>query len=480
MRESTQRLLLVMILGAAAAGCASMPTPQVLAPTDGVSAKQATSLGQASGSVVDVLTTGGEETYLVLESVAGGALTGKPFDPVSAQYAGDRNITIPLDETALVYYVEPASPTPAHADAAKAVSAGEARLRLPVKNSYPELAAAGPSESKLSCAELDVALSRTEAVRWFARNEGLMGYTPAQVVAHHAATTAIVIGVTVVFVAAAAGGGGGSFNFSSGPSTPTFQSTPAGSLRGQVGDDQLRWAITAADARIAGLLHLKRDKGCPARSTLVDDQSDLQMSQQFDALREESQKLSGIALLHEQTRQLDMLGPRPLPQGSLGDCSAFHCDNSVEQGETAVIVAELHRRIPELADEHVQRIFGHAVWYGETASAYARGKMYSRHEAASGDIVIFDKSLVFVTVAEGEAGSAAGTPEPVRIPLADISSVAEGNFALNRWVVVHTRDGHAHYFALSGPPGAVLIDRQKTLAAVQLLQSDLQPLEHRN
>jgi hypothetical protein len=482
MRKSSLRLLLVMILGAAAAGCASMPTPKVLVPTDGVSAKQVTSLGQASGSVVDVLTTSGQETYLRLESVTSGALTGQPVDPVSAEYTADQSITIPLNETSLVYYVEPASPTPTHAGTAKPVPASEPGLAFPVKHSYPELPAAGPSEAKLSCADLDVALSRTEAIRWVARNEGLMGYTPAQVLAHHAATTAIVVGVTFLVVASAGGGsaggggfGGGGFSFS-GPA-PTHVAS-ASSLRSQVGDGQLRWAITAADVRVAGLLRIKRDKGCAGRSTLVDDESDLQMLQQFDALRDGPRKLSGIALLHEQTRLLDMLGPRPLPEGRLGDCGAFHCDNSVAQGETSVAVVELHRRVPELADEHVQQVFGNAVWYGETASAYARAMMHIKHQLAAGDIVIFDKSLVFVSAAPGESGSATGMPAPVRIPLADITAVDEGKFGLNRWVVVHTRDGHAHFFALLGSSGSPVIDRPKTLAAVQLLQSDLQLLGH--
>jgi hypothetical protein len=481
MRESTAKLLLVMVLGAAAAGCASMPTPKILVPTNGVSAEQVSSLGQASGSVVDVLSTDGEETYLLLESVTGGALTGRPIDVISRDAPEDRKITIPVNEAALVYYVKPASSAATRAAAAKAVPTGEPRPGFPVKNSYPELPSAGSSEAKLSCADLDAELSRTEAVRWFARNEGLMGYTPTQVLAHHAATTAIVIGVTVLVVGAAGGGGaagfgGGGFNFSG--SGPTVQPDPAGSLRDQVGAGQLRWAITAADVRVAGLLRIKRDKGCAGRSTLVDDASDLRLLQQFDGLREGAQRLSGVALLHEQTRLLDMLGPRPLPEGRLADCSAFHCDNSVDQGETSVTVVELRGRVPELADEHVQRIFGNAVWYGETASVYGRAKKHVKHQSVTGNIVIFDKSLVFVSDAPGESGSATGTPAPVRIPLADIASVDEGKFGLNRWIVVHTRDGHAQFFALSGSIGSPVVDRPKTLAAVQLLQSDLQLLGH--
>jgi hypothetical protein len=46
---------------------------------------------------------------------------------------------------------------------------------------------------------------------------------------------------------------------------------------------------------------------------------------------------------------------------------------------------------------------------------------------------------------------------------------------LNRWVEVRTRDGQAHFFALSAGQGAATsVDRPKMLAAVRLLQSDLQ------
>jgi hypothetical protein len=147
-----------------------------------------------------------------------------------------------------------------------------------------------------------------------------MGYTPGQELAHHAATTAIVAGVTLLIL----GGGSNGLPF---PASPRLNGDPTLSLRDQVGFETLRWGISAADVRAAGLLRIKRDNGCPEQSTLVDGESDLQILQQFDALRERtvSQKLSGVALLHEQTRLLDILGPRPLPEGSLADCATFQC-----------------------------------------------------------------------------------------------------------------------------------------------------------
>ena len=464
MRGSMLRWLLAIILGAGAAGCASLPEAKILVPKDRMSASQVDSLGHATGSVVDVLTTSGEETYLVLDSITDGAMNGKQFDPMTMRTV-EQNLSVPLDEASIIYYVEPAS---AHPDPAKAKAAVHPRLGLPVKISYPEVHSAGTDESKLSCGELDVALARTEAVRWFARNEGLMGYTPAQVMEHHAATTAEVIGITALVIMAAAGGGGGGFNLPGPP--PAMQSGAAISLRDEVGAGTLRWAITAADVRIAGLLRIKHDKGCAGRATLADDQSDLEVLRQFDALREAQKKLPEIALLHEQTRLLDLLAPRPLPDGWLADCGAFHCDNRVEHIDTEAIEADVRRQVPQLADEQVQQIFNKATWYGETSSVWSRAMMSARNEAPTGDIVIFDHSLVFDAALPNVS-----TPAAVRIRFADIVSVNEGGMGLNRWVEVRTRDGQAHFFALSAGQGAATtVDRPKMLAAVQLLQSDLQ------
>ncbi len=215
---------------------------------------------------------------------------------------------------------------------------------------------------------------------------------------------------------------------------------------------------------------ISRDQGCAGRATLADDQSDLEVLRQFDALREGQKKLPEIALLHEQTRLLDLLAPRPLPEGWLADCGAFHCDNRVEHIDTEAIEADVRRQVPQLADEQVQQIFNKATWYGETSSVWSRAMMSARNEAPTGDIVIFDHSLVFDAALPNVS-----MPAPVRIPFGDIVSVNEGGMGLNRWVEVRTRDGQAHFFALSAGQGAATsVDRPKMLAAVQLLQSDLQ------
>jgi hypothetical protein len=437
----------------------------MVVPAADTPARQIASLNRASGSVVDILTVGGRETHLLLQSVSDGVLTGHPVDLESAQPAADETLTIPFTETALLYYTEPAgAPKNTHA-------ADTGRLAFPAKYSYPELPSVGSAEKKYSCAQLDLELSRAEALRWFARNEGLMGYTPGQELAHHAVTTAIVVGVTFAIVAASAGGGtaGGFPNFS-GPPAP--QQDPRSSLRALAGDGTLRWAITAADVRVAGLLRLKRDRSCAARSTLTDAAGDLQILRQFDALQTGSapQKLSGVGLLHEQTRLLDSLGPRPLPDGSLGDCGAFHCDTRTDQSETSAPVVEAVRDMPELAQERVQRVFSHAVWFGEKPSVYGRAMSVVRNTSPTGNLVIFDKSLVFT----GSAGVA--PPVRIRISYTDVASVELGSFGPNRWVAVHTRDGQTHFFTLMQQGGG--LDRSQTRVAGLLLQSDLRAPGH--
>jgi hypothetical protein len=326
MREST-RLVLILLVATVAAGCSSVPAPRTFVPKEVVPAKQVAALGHASGSIIDVLTVSGEENYLLLKSVTDNGLTGDPIDPDSTEPVLDQSVTLPFNQAALIYYAEPRS-AGKHADILKAGG----RRPFPAKNSYPQLPAAGAAEQGLSCMQLEVELSRAEALRWFARNEGLMGYTPGQVLEHHAVTTAAV--VAVAFLVVAGGGYGGGIPNFSGP--PASQKDATRGLRDQVGYEQLRWAITAADSRIAGLLRIKRAKGCAGRSTLADD-SDLQILQQFDALGDGSatKKLSGVALLHEQTRLLDALGPRPLPEGMLADCGLYRCDNRTHPGESA-------------------------------------------------------------------------------------------------------------------------------------------------
>ena len=465
MRPSIRRNSVLLLL-ATAAGCSSLPAPKMLVPTANLSAHQVKSLGTASGSVVDILTVSGQEKYVLLGSVTDRAMTGQLFDRDSGAVPDD-SVTIPLSEAALLYYVEPADPS-------HKTHAAASRRAIPAKYSYPQLPSVGSAEKKLSCADLDVELSRAEALRWFARNEGQMGYTPAQVLAHHAATTAIVVGVTLVIVAAAGGGGaaGGSFPNFSGAQPPR---DPTGNLRSQVGDGALRWAITAADVRVAGLLRLKRDGACPERSTLVDGASDLHTLQQLDALQDRSPapRLSGIALLHEQTRLLDTLGPRALADGRLADCGAFHCDNSGDQGDTSGVVMVTVQLMPELAQEHVQHVFSHALWFGETQSSFARAMSQAEKKSPAGALIVFDQSLVFSGTAAGgpRAQTDPAPPLRIRIPFTDIASVEAGSSALNRWVAVHTRDGQTHFFALLQQSGN--LDRSQTRMAAALLQSDL-------
>ena len=123
-----------------------------------------------------------------------------------------------------------------------------------------------------------------------------------------------------------------------------------------------------------------------------------------------------------------------------------------------------------LPDEHVEQVFGHAVWYGETAGVMARARKWAKGGAPIGDIVVADKSLLFTISASDEGGRDAPA-QKVRIAYQDIEAFRLGTFGLNRWVVLRTKDGHEQYFAILKGDGVP--DRHATQAAVDLLRSKL-------
>jgi hypothetical protein len=440
MRAPTRRILMILLMTTVAAGCASVPGSRLLVPTDHISAKQIESVDRASGNVIDVLTVSGEEIFVLLDSAGNRVLTGQLVDTSSAQLPAGQQVTVPLDEAALVYYVAPASTAKQGHTAASGPP-----FKFPRKIAYPELPSVGAAERKFSCEQLDLALSRAEAVRWFARDEGLMAYTPGQELAHHAITTAIVAGVTfVVLASAAGGGGGGGWDFSD--HRPVFED-PASSLRDQVGEGELRWAINAADARIAGLLRIKRERDCAQKSTLVESAGDLQVLQRFDALHEgqAARKLSAAALLQEQTKLLDMLGPRPLPEGSLADCGLFHCP--ARAAEEAIPIEAPPER-PEAGRDYP---FVH--WYPGTDNI---SNLKTFETGMAVNFRVTETALVFQASSEGMSKSAKPmTRTQVRIPYDEIASIKfsehrmAGSILLHpSWIVVTRTDGRVDSFAV--------------------------------
>jgi hypothetical protein len=308
-----QCLLLLAIVCLSA--CSSMPAPKMVVASS-VEKEQVQALNKKMGAVADVLTVTGEEHYFVIETAADGTLGGHLVDPVQRSVLPDQDFRAPFDDIAVVYYVE--QPKSARA---KVPGTGQRRL-VPNKPAYPKLAMPGPREKNLSCDALGVDLARAEAVRWFARNQGAMGYTPEQAALRHATNAAEYTAITAIVLLALASGAAPNINFS-----PPQPLDPNRTLATQIGEENLRWSVTAADSRIIALLQLRRDRGCADRPTLTGF-SDLQNLVALDGLRQgrSAAHLSDQARMHEQTRLLDELGPLALPESSNRNCGVFfHC-----------------------------------------------------------------------------------------------------------------------------------------------------------
>jgi hypothetical protein len=306
--------LFLLLAIACLPACSSLPGPKMVIASS-AEKEQVQALNKKVGAVADVLTVSGEELFFVIEPKGDGTLGGQRIDPVQGYVVPDQDLSEPFDNIAVLYYIE--QPKPKHAR-----TEGQERRLVPNKPSYPKLGSPGLKEKNLSCDALGVELARAEAVRWFARNEGAMGYTAEQAALRHATNAAEYTAITALVLLVAASGATPNFNFS-----PPSRPDPNRSLAAQIGEENLRWSVTAADSRIIGLLKLRRDKGCADRPTLVLGASDLQNLAALEGLHQGSaQHLSEQARMHEQTRLLDELGPLALPESSNRDCGVlFHC-----------------------------------------------------------------------------------------------------------------------------------------------------------
>jgi len=297
--------------GALLGACSSIPEPKMLVASSS-NRQEVQALAAKSGAVADVLTINGEEHYIVIEPSADGTLGGQRVNPLAGRTIPGEDVIEPFDNLAIVYYLEQPRRRP------KPIAGFEDRRSIPNKFAYPKLSTPGGHEQGLACDALGVELARAEAVRWFARNEGVMGYTEQQAALRHVTNAAEYTAITVLVVLAIAAGGSPSF-----PTPPPPH--PNRSLKLQIGEENLRWSITHADARILGLLKLRRDKGCAEQPTLVDGNGDLQNLAALNGLVHDAavSHLSADARMHEQTRLLDELGPLPLPEGSNHPCGAL-------------------------------------------------------------------------------------------------------------------------------------------------------------
>lgn len=138
-----------------------------------------------------------------------------------------------------------------------------------------------PEDAALDCEQLDLAILKTDTVRWVIRDDGGTLETGKE------RTSRYVANVIVIPLSLPLGGG-------------------------YIGDHGSA-VLDAADRRILGLLRLKRDRACPPAATSEPGLTDLQMLQQLEPLMPEEGELDRAAL-DRRTALLDRLrAPRQAP-----------------------------------------------------------------------------------------------------------------------------------------------------------------------
>jgi hypothetical protein len=290
MRVSWVALVALIALSA----CSSLPATHVVLPSP-KSIVAMDKLSQMNGAVATVITVDGEEQMVFVERGEPGTLAGTGLvDPMF-----DRQMAWPYDSLALIYYTDPAS---AKLDPMK---------RLPVKDRYPELAAAGELERGLSCAQLDTELARAEALRLVARSRGATPYTTGEKSHLHVKHAAQDVGAAAAavllapWIAGAAASGAIDEAFS-----PVGHSGPRGVWA--VDLEGFRWAVSATDERIDGLLKIKDQKSCAGRTSLQVEASDLQLWRGLrpDGTDPAAASSDEHAWVVRRTAVFDQLGPK--------------------------------------------------------------------------------------------------------------------------------------------------------------------------
>jgi hypothetical protein len=393
--------------------CSSLPATHVLLPSP-VNLTAMEALSQRSGAVASVITADADEVVLVVQRGEPGMLAGIGLmAPVQ-----DLPVAWPYDSLALVFYTDPA---------AASLSLAQ---KLPIKDRYPEPDMAGAMEEELSCAQLDTELARAAALRWLARERDAMPYTSGEKLALHAKHTVIDIGVAFLVVGALATTGGAGFGGSS--------AAPGGGTW-MVDQESFRWAVSAIDARIEGLLRIKDQKSCAGRATLQADTTDLQL---WHALLPEGTlhpagSTGEHAWLARRTAAFDMLGPKA--------------------------VAAPAPAIEYLPGETNPQVIGRVQWFPGVnflAEGFSKG-LKSIDKARFATLVLTDVSVILQVEPQG-AGAV------TRIPYADIATVTTEHRMLTASVVITQRSGHID--SVSVVP-RVMVDREKTNALARAMRS---------
>ena len=154
---------------------------------------------------------------------------------------------------------------------------------------YPFFDPAGERARELSCVQLDGALRRVDSVRWSMRQDGKKAYTQLEKVGQ----SIVMAGMSVLMF----------------PFDPFHASLAgAGSVALPFSDDM----VSAADARIIGLLQIKSDNGCAAMRSGHAGKTDLDVLAELVQLGGQCSNdlLDERECIDRRTNWLDLLYPQ--------------------------------------------------------------------------------------------------------------------------------------------------------------------------
>ncbi len=248
-------------------------------------------------------------------------------------------------------------------------------------------------------------LARAEAIRWYARDQGAIPFTSGEAAKAHVKNAAKDTGVAVlVFFALAAGGGECLWDCGIAPASVLSR-------------EDWRWAVTAADRRVVGLLELKQAKHCDTRVVAGGDGVDLGIFAGIETGRRDrtAGRIDEAARLTEETAWLDKLSPAPL---RARDQSGL----IVDYGEGAV------------------RNMGNASWMPGVDLSHLEGSP----TVLEGTILLTEKSIIL----RGKPDNGAASELLARVPYADMVSVEMKSKLGTHWVLVAQTNGHVDSFWL--------------------------------
>lgn len=275
---------MVMLLAIVPSGFAAGPATTMLVPS-GDNSSELMKLSHRDDVMADIFTVDRKVRHMVLDGAGADALSGRDLDAPTGSGAV---IRIPFDQVALVYYRGGGKPS---------------------QDVFPSLAAVGPIEQAMGCDSLLVESQRAETVRWWARVTGAMPFTAHEISQQRTHTAEMVAGAVVAWPLLLYGAVAGVAQLAVDPVM-----NPGGKpLPHFVSVNAYRWAVTAADRRELGLLRLKRDHVCAARTVGKGSGTDLTILADIDdSVRALAAKqLAEDEQMARQTRWLDQFYPLP-------------------------------------------------------------------------------------------------------------------------------------------------------------------------